>query len=125
MEAALGRDTMSDKAFAKAMSQIASEAEAEQKREIKAEERRRFQSKIRRICLFLTVTVVLGAGFYFRQNLEQYASKVTNKLSAPPKIDGQTATALNDLRTGAAKRDQVLDEIGKTPAGLTSTEANR
>ncbi len=105
---------MNDKSFERAMSQIASEAEAEQQRERQAAERRKSWNKIRQRCMFLFGVVAFGSGLYFRQDLQQYASKLGDKFSSSPTVKGETAAALSDLREGAAKRDQVLEDIAKS-----------
>ena len=103
---------MSDKAFAKMMDQIAAQAEAEEKRELKTQRRRQLFSRLRTAFMFLLWAGVLGCGYIYRAELQQFVSEkfLTNK----PQIDGSTGQALKGIQAQADKRDQILNEIAKT-----------
>lgn len=104
---------MSDKSFDQAMNQIAAQAEAAQLREQEAQRRQRLFAKVRVAFMFLLWTAALGCGFYYRAELQQFAS---DKFFSKPKVgqvDGNTSEALKGIQSQADKRDQMLKEISK------------
>ena len=101
---------MNDKAFSKAMSQIARETEAKREQEIRDHQRRLFFGKVRSVFVFLFIATLFVFAFNYHTELQQLVSE---KVLAPPKpkISSGTGEALKDLQAHAEKRDHVLDEI--------------
>jgi hypothetical protein len=99
---------MSDKAFAKAMGRIAIEAENQRQLEERRERRQRIFSRIRSVGGFLLGAVVLGAGYYYRAQVQDY---INSKLAKAPTISAGTGEAIKGIQADAEKRDQVLDSL--------------
>jgi hypothetical protein len=104
---------MSDNAFARAMNQISAQAEAEQLRELKDQSRQRLFAGVRRAFACLLWAALLACGFYYRVELQQFASEKFFSKSKPGRIDSATSESLKDIQTNAKKRDQALNEITK------------
>jgi hypothetical protein len=108
---ALGMNTNS---FNEAMSQIAAEAEAVKKAELRAEDRRKTLAKVRRVGAFVVLTAILACGFLYRTELQNLSAAMFNKapeIMPTPKVDGKTSAALKGIESGAAKRDAAVENI--------------
>ncbi len=95
------------------MNQIADEADAEQLLELKAQRRRQIFTRIRRGVAFCLFTAALATSFFYRAELQQFASeKFLNNPKAGP-VDSTTSEALKGLQAHAEKRDKTLNDITK------------
>jgi len=103
---------MSNQSFEQAMNQIGIAAESQRQQELLAQRRQQTYDRIRRTCITLFSATVIGAGFYYRQDLQNLFSEKFG-IGVGPKIDSATSKSLNELQTQAAKRDKALDEINK------------
>ena len=104
---------MSDKAFENVMNRIAGEAEAERVQEIKLQQRRARNAKIRKVCGLLLFVALVACGYHYRADIQQLQVKITDKLNERPKIDGGTGEAMKSIQGNSEKRDKMLDEITK------------
>jgi hypothetical protein len=104
---------MSNKSFARAMNEIAAQAEAEQLSELKAQNRQRIYAKARSTLAFLLWTALLGCGIYYRKELQKFASEKFLDKPKAAQVDEATGKSLNTIQAQAKKRDQVVDEITK------------
>ena len=104
---------MSDKTFAKVMSQIAAQDEAEKARELVVARRRRVLARARGGIMALLWAALLGCGFYYRAELQQFASETFFGKPKAGQIDAKTSATLQGIQAQASKRDQVLDQVAK------------
>ena len=104
---------MSNKAFARAMSQIAVEAEKEREQEMKAVRRRHLLSKLGMVIKIGAVVAIAAVGYTYRAQVQSF---VTKKLEpTAPEIGTGTGQALKGIQQDAAKRDKALDDIMAQP----------
>jgi len=106
---------MKNNSFDNAMDKIVGQALAEQQRELLAQQRRMEFAKYRTIGWSLAGAVVL---IFVATHQAELQRLVTTKLSSKPTISptaisGATASQLDQIQQGAAKRDAILDEITK------------
>ena len=90
------------------MGRIAIEAENARQLELRREKRQILFGRIRTAGGFLLGAAILGAGYYYRAQVQDY---VTAKLSKTPQMSAGTGEALKGIAADAAKRDQVLDTL--------------
>ena len=102
---------MSDKAFEKAMGRIAIEAENQRQLEERRERRERIFDRIRSVGGFLLGAAVIGAGYYYRAQLQDYVTAKLNK--STPQMSAATGDSIKSIAADADKRDQVLDSLSK------------
>jgi hypothetical protein len=103
---------MKNNSFAMAMDKIVGQHEAEQKRELQAQQRAVMMSRIRSgfVCLFFAAS--LSVAYCYRDDLSK---TIMPYLSPKPSASrtGQAATALSAAQQNAATRDSVIDQVSK------------
>lgn len=100
---------MNDHAFARAINQIAAEAEQQKLAEAKAEQRRLTLARVRKVCLTLVGAALVVYAYTHRGEFGQQIQKLTQ--SQTPAAESELAKNLQDVRASAAKRDNALEAI--------------
>ena len=99
---------MSDKAFDRAMDRILNEAEKERQLEERRERRQRIFGHVRSVGSFLLGAAILGVGYYYRAQVQDY---VNAKLAKAPQISVGTGAAIKGIAAESEKRDKILDDL--------------
>ena len=95
------------------MAMIAAQADAEQRAEVKAEQRRVLFRKIRKVVLSLVFVSLVGTAFCYRTEIGHGWEQVAAAIPSSPKIgiNPQTNDKLKAIQEAAVKRDRALEEL--------------
>lgn len=102
--------------FTMVMDKIVAQAETERQNEIRAEERRRLTSRIRKGVI---VAVVIAVGVFALTHHAELQSVIAAKMhpqnsdSAASQTEGKVSSTLDKAQANAATRDSLVDTLAK------------